>query len=82
MIYVQYMNRGSEFIYWVAFWAVYPAIALVVGAFLLLRRLGWDSQTQSAKRLARRRLIEELTRTRRAFEDEAVVEPFDRSQGR
>jgi len=77
--YVHYVGQPIEFALVAALWAIYPALLIFVGALIVASRLGLDRQTRRDKEAMECRVAEELTRTGIAFEDQSVVERYDRS---
>lgn len=70
---ISYNTDKVEFICFVIFFSFLPLVGCL---YVFLSALG--QHTPWEQRLVRKKVAEELTRTRPRFEDENIVEPYDR----
>ena len=71
---ISYNTHKIAFIFLVIFFSYLPFIGCI---YVILSALG--QHTPWERKLIRKRIAEELARTRPRFEDENIVEPYDRS---
>jgi hypothetical protein len=76
--FISYTSDAPEFWFSVAFYMVLPACAVMYLLLCVRRRFGLDPNVNREKKVVDSKVAEELTRTRIGFEDESIVEPYEK----